>query len=107
MKPALISAAVASLIFASAGVAQTGSVRDTATAYGARLNAKGQPAALNQNRVNNRINSRIDSRLSLRIERYRPDSANNPTAALAAATDDKSRTAPVVAPPPQQDDERP
>ncbi len=83
--------------------AQTRSVRDTATAYGARLNARGLPANTNPARVNNRIPSRLDSRLSLRIERYRPEASVNPTAAFQVQTDDKSRTAPVIAPPPQTD----
>ncbi|WP_019517857.1 hypothetical protein [Sphingomonas sp. Mn802worker] len=76
------------------------SVRATATAYGARLNAKGLPANTNPTRINNRISSRLDNRLSLRIERYRLEASANPTAAFqAATTDDKSRTAPVIAPP--------
>ncbi|WP_298808771.1 hypothetical protein [uncultured Sphingomonas sp.] len=66
--------AVATLAPGILADAQTRSVRDTATAYGARLNAKGEPANLNPNRINNRVNSRLDTRLSLRIERYRPDS---------------------------------
>lgn len=75
-------------------LAQTRSVRDTATAYGARLNAKGLPASINPARINNRISSRLDNRLSLRIERYRPEASANPTAAFqATTTDDKSRTA--------------
>lgn len=79
---------------------QTRSVRDTATAYGARLDAKGLPANTNPARINNRIPSRLDNRLSLRIERYRPEASANPTAAFqAATTEDKSRTAPVIAPP--------
>jgi hypothetical protein len=93
---------------ATSGLAQTRSVRDTATAYGARLNAKGQPADANPARINNRIASRIDSRLALRIERYRPEAASDPAAAFRTTTDDKSRTAPVVAPPQQLniDDDR-
>lgn len=80
--------------------AQTRSVRDTATAYGARLNAKGLPANTNPARINNRIPSRLENRLSLRIERYRPEASANPTAAFqATTTDDKSRTTPVIAPP--------
>jgi hypothetical protein len=101
MKQALLGTVMAATV-ASAGVAQTRSLRDTATAYGARLNARGQPANLNQNRLNNRISSRVDSRLELRIERYRPDNTNNPTAAFEVAKDDKSRAAPVTAPPPEQ-----
>lgn len=73
------------------------SVRDTTTAYGARLTAKGTPANLNANRVNNRVNSRIGNRLSLRIERYRPDAAN-PTAAFQTTQEDRARPAPVIAP---------
>lgn len=86
------------MIIAVPATAQTRSVRDTATAYGARLTAKGAPAALNQYRVNNRVNNRIESRLSLRIERYRPDATANPTAAFQATQDDKSRSTPVLAP---------
>jgi hypothetical protein len=79
--------------------AQSRSVRNTATTYGARLNSEGLPANLNKARVNNRIETRINNRLSLRIERYRPDSANNPTAAFQATPNDNSRTAPVIASP--------
>jgi hypothetical protein len=68
------------------------------TAYGARLNAKGQPANLNTARINNRIASRIDTRLDLRIERYRPEAASDPTSAFKSTTNDKSRSAPVIAP---------
>ncbi|MCW6537290.1 hypothetical protein [Sphingomonas lycopersici] len=82
---------------------QTRSGHDSAAVYGARLNAKGQPAALNRNRVNNRINDRIGNRLSLRIERYRPDI--NPTAAFRAIQDDKTRINPVIAQPPQDNRE--
>lgn len=87
---ALAAIAAALLLGTSAG-AQTRSARDTATAYGARLNAKGEPANLNPNRINNRVNSRLDTRLSLRIERYRPDSTNNPAAAFAARQTDNAR----------------
>lgn len=71
--------------------AQTRSARDTATAYGARLNAKGEPADLNPNRINNRVNSRLETRLSLRIERYRPDSTSDPAAAFAVRPTDNAR----------------
>ena len=71
-------------MLATSASAQTRSARDTATAYGARLNAKGEPANLNPNRINNRVNSRLETRLSLRVERYRPDSTNDPAAAFAA-----------------------
>lgn len=91
------------LVPASAS-AQTRSVRDTATAYGARLNAKGLPADKNPNRVNSRVDSRINNRLALRVERYRPDNTDNPTAAFQAAQTDKSRTAPVIALPSPHDD---
>lgn len=80
-------------------LAQTRSGRDTATAYGARLNAKGEPANTNPAGINNRIPSRLENRLSLRTEHYRPEASANPTAAFQAITDDKSRTAPVIAPP--------
>lgn len=88
----VVSTAIASMILPGipAG-AQTRSVRDTVTAYGARLDAKGEPANLNPNRVNNRINSRLDTRLSLRIERYRPDIANDPAAAFAVRPTDNAR----------------
>lgn len=71
--------------------AQTRSARDTATAYGARLNAKGEPANLNPNRINNRVRSRLDTRLSLRVERYRLDSTNDPAAAFAVRATDNAR----------------
>jgi hypothetical protein len=71
--------------------AQTRSVRDTATAYGTRLNAKGEPANLNPNRINTRVNSRLETRLSLRVERYRPDSTNDPAAAFAVRQTDNAR----------------
>lgn len=94
-----ILAALVAGLAPTATLAQTRAARDTATAYGARLTARGMPANQNQNRVTNRINNRIDNRLSLRIERYRPDSTNNPTAAFQAVPqDDKSRTTPVIAP---------
>lgn len=83
--------AIASLSFCATAAAQTRTVRDTATAYGARLNAKGEPANLNPARINNRINSRLDTRLSLRIERYRPDSVADPTAAFAVKATDNAR----------------
>lgn len=70
--------------------AQTRSARDTATAYGARLNAKGEPANLNSNRINNRVNSRLDTRLSLRVERYRSDSTSNPATAFAMPVTDNT-----------------
>lgn len=72
---------------------QARSMRDTATAYGARLNVRGQPANLNPARISSRIPSRIDSRLALRLERYRPNASDNPTAAFRIPTNDKSRTA--------------
>lgn len=81
--------------------AQARSARDVVTAYGARLNAKGQPADLNQNRVNNRVNSRIDTRLSLRLERYRPDA--DPVSAFATPVTDNTRVGTTMAPMPQQD----
>lgn len=86
-----ILAATSTLLLDSAVSAQTRTVRDTATAYGARLNAKGEPAGLNPNRINNRVNSRIDARLSLRIERYRPDSTTNPAATYAVRPTDNAR----------------
>ena len=83
-------------------LAQTRGVRDTATAYGARLNGKGEPASLNKNRLNNRLESRIENRLSLRIERYRIDNIKDPTAAFEVATDDRSRLVPTdIAPMPR------
>ena len=86
----------AMLVLPVPSMAQTRTVRDTTTAYGARLNAKGQPANLNPARINGRIPSRIDTRLALRVERYRPDATDNPTAAFQTTTDDKSRIAPVL-----------
>lgn len=71
--------------------AQTRSTRDTATTYGARLDAKGEPANLNPNRINNRINNRLDARLDLRVERYRPQSSNDPAAAFAVRPTDNAR----------------
>jgi hypothetical protein len=103
--PLFVIAAVLTNFLASPAPGQTRSVRDTETAYGARLNAKGLPANTNQTRANSRIDSRINNRLALRIERYRPDNTDNPTAALQAAQDDKSRSAPVIAP--AQSDEVP
>lgn len=95
---------VLAVVAASPAVAQTRSVRDTATAYGARLNAKGQPAALNANRVNNRIDNRLDNRLAVRVERYRPDSIDHPTATLTVAPDDGTHVSPVLAPPQPQNE---
>lgn len=88
---AAIATGAGVLCLATAGVAQTRTVHDTATAYGARLDAKGEPAGLNPSRNNNRINSRLDTRLRLRIERYQPDSITNPTAAFAAKVSDNAR----------------
>lgn len=94
MRPVLV--AIATVTISTTGQAQTHSLREAATTYGARLTAKGQPANLNENRINNRVISRIDSRISLRIERYRPDSSNNPTAAYEKPLDDGSRAAPKL-----------
>jgi hypothetical protein len=77
---------------------QTRSARDTGTAYGARLNAKGQPADLNPARIQNRIQSRINNRLDLRIERYRPAISGDPTAAFQTMMNDKTRAVPVISP---------
>lgn len=71
--------------------AQTRSARDTVTAYGARLNAKGEPVNLNPNRINNRVNSRIDTRLSLRVERYRTNSTSAPVSAFSVRQTDNAR----------------
>lgn len=80
------------MLFLGAGaVAQTRTARDTATAYGARLNARGNLANLNPNRINNRVNSRLETRLSLRVERYHPDNAADPAAAFAVRTTDNAR----------------
>lgn len=86
-----VAAVTGMLSLGTAGGAQTRSARDTATTYGARLNAKGEPANLNPNRINNRVNSRLDTRLSLRVERYRPDSTNDPAAAFAVRPTDNAR----------------
>jgi hypothetical protein len=83
----------ATMLPATSASGQTRSVRDTATAYGARLNARGQPANLNPARINSRLPSRLDSRLALRIERYRPNASDNPIDAFRTPTDDKSRSA--------------
>ena len=91
------------VVVSGSGVAQTRSVRDTATAYGARLNAKGQPANINPARINSRVASRIDNRLNLRIERYRPEATADPGAAFRTTMNDKTRATPVIAPPQQQD----
>lgn len=96
----VLLAIVVGIVAASPGIAQTSGVRDTATAYGARLTAKGLPAAYNRPRINNRIVNRIDTRLGLRIERYRVDSSSDPTATLRGQPDDGTRTTPVIAPPP-------
>lgn len=101
----LIAMAALTLTISTAVQAQTRSVREAATTYGARLTAKGQPANLNVNRINNRVISRVDSRLSLRIERYRPDTASNPTAAYQKPLDDQSRAAPRIQPIQQQSGE--
>lgn len=83
--------AAATLSPCSSAGAQTRSARDTTTAYGARLNARGEPANLNPNRINDRVNSRLDTRLSLRVERYRPESSNDPAAAFAVQPTDNVR----------------
>lgn len=104
MKASLFCVVLAlSCLTVSPAAAQIRSVRDTATAYGARLDAKGWPANNNSDRIDNRIGSRINNRLSLRVERYRPDSTENPTAVFLMTQDDKSRTAPVIAPTPGTD----
>lgn len=86
-----VAAVAVALCLGIPAAAQTRSARDTATAYGARLNAKGEPANLNPNRINNRVNSRLDTRLSLRVERYRPNSTNDPAAAFAVRATDNAR----------------
>lgn len=99
---AVLTGSAAVLILSHPIQAQTRGVRDTATAYGARLNGKGEPANLNKNRLNDRLDSRIENRLSLRIERYRIDSIKDPTAAFEVATDDRSRLVPTdIAPMPR------
>ncbi|WP_374943842.1 hypothetical protein [Sphingomonas sp.] len=72
---------------------QTRTAADTVTAYGTRLNAETQPSGINTRRVNNRIAGRIDGRLGLRIERYRLESATDPTAAYRVTRTDNSREA--------------
>lgn len=104
MRAVLALALSATMLLPATASAQTRSVRDTTTAYGARLNAQGQPANLNPARINSRIPSRIDTRLSLRIERYRPDASTNLTAAFQTRTDDRTRTTPIIAAPQQQVD---
>ncbi|WP_174298513.1 hypothetical protein [Sphingomonas bacterium] len=90
-------------VLAGPASGQTRTVRDTATAYGARLNATGVPANTNALRLNDRTNSRIENRLSLRIERYQPDATANPTAAYKTAQSDNVRAAPIIAPVPQDE----
>ncbi|WP_419808522.1 hypothetical protein [Sphingomonas sp.] len=85
--------------------AQTRTVRQTATTYGARLNADAEPAALNQNRLNSRLDTRVNNRLSLRIERFRVATTQGLAQAYAAPTDDGSRRAPPTPVPVPQDDE--
>lgn len=84
------------LPMASAAGAQTRSVRDTTTAYGARLDAKGTPVETNRTRIDSRLRSRIDNRLSLRLERYRPDTARDPAAAFRVNPDTDVHFTPVV-----------
>lgn len=98
---ALCGAAIITVAVAPAS-AQTRSSRDAATAYGARLDAKGIPANQNKNRINNRLESRINNRLSLRIERYQAEQTTDPTAAFGVKSDDKSRAAPVATTPEPQ-----
>ena len=88
---AAIATGASVLCLATAAVAQTRTAHDTATAYGARLDATGEPAGLNQNRNNNRINSRLETRLRLRIERYQPNSMADATAAFATQVNDNAR----------------
>ena len=89
------------------GIAQTRGVRDTATSYGARLNAKGQPQDLSRLRLNNRVNSRLDNRLSLRLERFRVSDGDGPVAAYRGTQDDGSRRAAVATPAPTIDPDLP
>lgn len=88
---------------ASPGVAQTRTVRETATAYGARLTARNEPADANALRINNRVRSRIENRISLRIERYKPGNEADPTAAFSRTPTDGTRAAPIIASPSQAD----
>ena len=84
----------------------TSTVRSTKEAYGARLNANGEPADLNPLRVNNRLTTRVNGRLHLRVQRYRVNNSADPTAAYRAPLDDGSRSAPPapVTPPPIDED---
>lgn len=95
--------AIVLVTFATAAISQTRSVRDTATAYGARLTAKGLPAEGNANRVNSRARSRIDNRLSLRIERYRFNVAPDSKTVFQTSQSNGVRTAPVIVPQPDAD----
>lgn len=95
-----LMAAVIGLAWPAIVAAQTRSARDAVTAYGARLNARGQPADLNQSRVNNRVNSRVDTRLSLRVERYRADA--DPITAFTTPVTDNSRVGTTMTPTAQQ-----
>ena len=102
-------APAALLLIAAAGPAlgQARTVRQTATTYGARLNATAEPANLNSARLNNRVESRLNSRLGLRVERFRVGNAADPTAAYRVPVTDGSRTAPVVTPPAPIDEDQP
>jgi hypothetical protein len=73
---------IALLVGSTATAQTTRTARDTVEAYGARLNAPGDPAAApNTHRYNNRINNRINSRLQTRIERFRIDASADPVSA--------------------------
>ena len=96
----LLTFAIAPFSLGSAANAQSRTMRDIATAYGARLNAKGEPANLNPSRINNRVNSRLDWRLSVRVERYRPNSFSDPAAAFAVQPMNNAQVRPETAPSP-------
>lgn len=88
---AVALAAIVMATLPSGVVAQRRSARDTATTYGARLDAKGAPADLNPNRINNRINNRLETRIAFRIDRYRSGSVTDSTAALTVQPTDNAR----------------
>lgn len=87
--------------------AQSRTTRETATAYGARLNAKGEIQNLNPARINSRVSSRVSSRIQLRLERFIPGSSSDPASAYRVTVDDGSRRPLVLAKPDLIDEDNP
>lgn len=87
--------------------AQSRTIRGTATAYGARLNARGEVQNLNPARINNRVNNRVSNRIRLRIERFVPDDSLNPTSAYRVPIDDGVRRPLIIARPDPIDQDQP